>query len=217
MLTTLVWKEARELAPLVALALLVQGLLSFAAIGLTFGPFVQESGSIPFVDHWLADLFLFLGGIAAIAIGFWQSLWESGRGTFQFLLHRPVARGSVFTVKLAVGIGLVWLISGLPIVIYALWAALPDTHASPFFWSMTTWAWVLWFRLPVIYLGAFLSGLRPGRWFGSRAFPLAAAVFGVFVLMLLDGRPVACLLVALAVAACFLLVIYRVAQVRDYS
>jgi hypothetical protein len=31
--------------------------------------------------------------------------------------------------------------------------------------------------LPVVYLGAFLSGIRPGHWFGSRLVPLVAAIF----------------------------------------
>jgi hypothetical protein len=27
-----------------------------------------------------------------------------------------------------------------------------------------------------LYIGAFLSGIRPGRWFGTRLVPLAAAI-----------------------------------------
>ena len=30
--------------------------------------------------------------------------------------------------------------------------------------------------LPIVYLGAFLSGMRPGRWFGTRLAPLAGAI-----------------------------------------
>ncbi len=217
MLKTLTWKEARELLPLVALALVAQGLLLVAASGLSIVPVVTSNRVIPFVDHSLGNMLLYVGGIAGLAIGLWQTLWESGRGTFQFLLHRPVERASVFTVKLAVGIAMTLLISGLPILAYALWAALPGTHASPFFWSMTTWAWLTWFRLPVVYLGAFLSGLRPGRWFGSRALPLGAAVLAYLALIATVQWPWASLLTTLAVEACFVLVIYRVAATRDYS
>ena len=39
--------------------------------------------------------FLFFGlvsGFFALALGFRQSAWESARGTYLFLLHRPLAR-----------------------------------------------------------------------------------------------------------------------------
>jgi hypothetical protein len=56
-----------------------------------------------------------------------------------------------------------------------MWAATPGTHASPFEWSMTMPVWGAWFGMLTIYLGAFLSGLRPGAWVGTRLAPLAAA------------------------------------------
>jgi len=216
MLKTLAWKESRELLPLAVLALVAQGLF-FAAPWLPLVRWSGDRGTIPFVNQSAATQLLYLAGIAAIAAGLWQTLWESGRGTFQFLLHRPVERSRVFTVKLAVGMAATLLVAGLPILIYALWAALPGTHASPFFWSMTTWAWLIWFRLPIVYLGAFLSGLRPGRWFGSRALPLAAAVLVVLFIFALEQWPLASLVATLAVETGFLLVIYRVAATRDYS
>ena len=42
---------------------------------------------------------------------------------------------------------------------------------------MTAWAWQLWLCMPLVYLGAFLSGIRPARWFGTRLMPLVAAGF----------------------------------------
>jgi hypothetical protein len=160
---------------------------------------------------------LYLSGFAALTLGFWQTLWESGRGTFLFLLHRPVPRSSVFTIKLAVGLAATLLVSGLPILLYALWAAVPGTHASPFYWSMTTWAWLLWFRLPIIYLGAFLSGLREGNWFGSRALPLLVALLATVAIAALESFPMLSLLATLLIEAWFVVVIYRVAATRDYS
>lgn len=220
MIRTLSWKESRELLPLVALTLAVQAAVFFLPSGLPFlgqSYGTAEEGIVPFVERGPIDWMLMLGGIAASAIGLWQTLWESGRGTFLFLLHRPAPRSALFRVKLAVGLIATLLVAGLPLAIYTLWAATPGTHASPFYWSMTVWAWLVWIRLPVIYLGAFLSGLRPGRWFGSRAFPLFAALAAIFLIAALEQFPLIAVAATLTVEACFLAIIYYVAASRDYS
>jgi hypothetical protein len=72
-----------------------------------------------------------------------------------------------------VGVTLYLVCAAVPILLYACWAATPGTHASPFFWSMTVTTWKIWLAMPLIYLGAFLSGVRPGRWWLSRLWPLA--------------------------------------------
>ncbi len=70
----------------------------------------------------------------------------------------------------------------LPILIYATWAATPGTHPGPFEWSMTGLAFRVWLLMPLAYLGAFASGIRPARWFGSQLLPLASvAVPSLFV------------------------------------
>ena len=60
--------------------------------------------------------------------------------------------------------------------------------ASPFRWSWTLPTWmVIGIMLPV-YVGAFPSGLRPARWFGTRLFPpvtpflLLHHIFGIFLI-----------------------------------
>ena len=37
---------------------------------------------------------------------------------------------------------------------------------------MTVPAFQIWLLMPLVYLGAFASGIRPARWFGSRLLPL---------------------------------------------
>jgi ABC-type transport system involved in multi-copper enzyme maturation permease subunit len=215
MLKALVLKESRELMPLVALAIVAE-LLFFLPAGLI--PIAAENtDSIPFVSTWLQTWLLIIGGMTAVAMGFWQTSGELARGTLLFLLHRPVDRSTIFAIKLLVGISVTLLIAGVPIFAFALWAAAPGTHASPFFWSMTTTTWLIWFRLPLFYLGAFLSGLRPGRWFGSRALPLAAAL-PLFILLAVTSQwPAVTLLLTLAIEACYLWVIFFIASTRDYS
>ena len=96
---------------------------------------------------------------------------------------------------------------------------MPGTHASPFFWWMTANAWVALGFIAIVYPAAFLTGLRPARWFGTRLLPLAAAgplavapaLFSLVHLELL-GIPA-----YLLVAACLVALIYCVARTRDFS
>ena len=82
---------------------------------------------------------------------------------------------------------------------------------------MTEFAWRLVFQMPLLYLGAFLSGLRPARWLGTRLLPLLGAAVVLFALNVLPwwwplGLPLVVALDALLAAnVCF------VARVRDYA
>jgi hypothetical protein len=217
MLKPVAWKESRELLPLVALALAAQLYILGAPADLQF-LFNQSSAAIPFLGDTPETFVFVVAGCAGFVMGLWQTVWEDGRGTYQFLLHRPASRRAIFGTKLLVGLLATVVICVLPMAIYALWAATPGTHASPFRWSMTTWVWQLSARMPLVYLGAFLSGLRPGNWFGSRLFPLAAAVLILFGLAILAVRwPLVSLAVCMAALAAFIAAIFSVGQTRDYS
>jgi hypothetical protein len=177
----------------------------------------ESRGSIPFVSDTLSGVLLVVAGATALALGLAQTFLESTRGTYAFLLHRPVRRDRVWLHKLAVGVVLTLAVSALPVFVYAVWAAVPGTHASPFSWSMTAWAWQLVAATPLLYLGAFLSGLRPGRLLGSRLFPAA----GAFLLFTLAQAPVGpewlrLALVLLSEALLAAMIVY-VGDTRDYS
>jgi ABC-type transport system involved in multi-copper enzyme maturation permease subunit len=216
MLTALGWKESRELLPLVALALAAQTYLVGAPPDLQYF-YTDSEGVIPFVSGSVATLLFVTAGLAAFVTGLWQTVWELGRGTFHFLLHRPASRGAIFGAKLLVGTLACLAISALPVLGYALWAAAPGTHASPFDWSMTSWAWALCLKIPLVYFGAFLSGLHGGSWFGSRLFPVAASVLALMFLEVMQPWPLVGIALCLALEACFVWVILRVAATRDYS
>jgi hypothetical protein len=117
----------------------------------------------------------------AIALGLRQTAWELGQGTYFFLLHRPIRRARIFALKLLIGGGLGMLFSAALILFYAWWAATPGHFAAPFEWSMTSSAWIRWIAMPPLYIGAFLSGIRPGQWFGTRLVPLVAGVGAALV------------------------------------
>ena len=91
----------------------------------------------------------------------------------------------------------------------------------PFEWSMTVPAWVVWFAMTMLYLGTFLTGIIPGRWYRARFLPLAAAVFALIVVVgiaftVFDGTLWPCWIV-LAVDVWMITMILFVARSRDYS
>ena len=226
MIKALALKELREIAGIAAVALLANLVLAAALMGMQ--PFARllKSGfthGIPFVNPDIRPVLSFVAVPLALALGFRQSAWEAGQGTYQFLLHRPIGRSTVYLMKLATGIGAFLACTAVPILLCAWWAATSGHHPSPFSWSMTSPAWQLCMVLPLLYLGAFLSGLRPARWYGTRLLPLVAATG--FVVLLLYGPqtlrvefpwttvlPVALVLEALLISS-----ICYVARMRDYS
>lgn len=233
MLKALVWKEIRELLPVIVVVLLIQAFQISIGLGTEFGfiseaigYYVRPPDTIPFVDDQLCFWISLVSGIAAVAIGLWQTMWESGRGTFQFLLHRPVKRGVIISIKLLTGGTVTLLLAVLPVLYYTLWAAAPNTHASPFEWSMTAGSWQFCLLILLAYLGAFLSGLRSARWYASRFLPLVAGLLAVSLLVSACAninlvRPAIGWLIVFAglviVAAVFSTGIQRIARSGDFS
>lgn len=214
-------KELRELRGVVVLAVIAYLMLVARLIGVKAFDFLpglpQEPETVPFMTGEFLSCFMVLAALFAMALGFRQSAWESSQGTYLFLLHKPVARQVIFALKLVVGVLVFLGCSAIPIALYGWWAATPGQHPSPFRWSWTVSAWWMAGVMLLLYLGAFLSGLRPARWFGTRLLPLAASI----LLLVFFQTPIwnfwlqltAILLTALA----FLCVIRFVAQVRDYA
>jgi len=104
----------------------------------------------------------------------------------------------------------------LPILVYAAWAAAPRTHPGPFEWSMTGPAFRTWLVAPVVYLGAFTSGIRPARWFGSRLLPLVAVAVPCIVACAVPFWWPVGLPVLLITAAVMLSDILRETATRDF-
>jgi ABC-type transport system involved in multi-copper enzyme maturation permease subunit len=222
MIKALMIKELRE-----TLGVAVIGLALFTAFigSMTGMPFFkalpgmpQPTGELPLLGYSFRQFFAFLTAGLAVALGFWQTVSESNRGTFPFLLHRPLARQTIIGAKLATGLAVLLVEAGGAILVYALWAATPGTHPAPFFWSMATFSAQIALAMTVIYLGAFLSGLRPARWVGTRLLPLAGCAFITALLAFLtyiNGPLGASLIVVsdvLLIAA-----VMGVAYSRDYA
>jgi len=131
---------------------------------------------VPFVSSGFVYYSAICMGGLAIGLGLKQSAWEDMRDTYYFLLHRPISRREIFATKLVVGIVAILAIYTVAILVHGWWGATLGTHGGPFEWSMLLSAWRLMLVLPVLYLGAFVSGLRPAHWFGTRLAPLVAAI-----------------------------------------
>jgi hypothetical protein len=213
----LVIKELRESAGLIAVAVFAAVLLFCDLTGVQLLPLLSGLPSTyPFVnDTRLISYLTLLGCSFAIVLGFKQSAWELSQGSYFFLLHRPANRETIFGVKLAVGLNVLLLVTGCLIQAYAMWAATPGTHATPFYWSMTVVAWQLWIAFPILYLGAFLSGIRPGRWFGTRLFPLATAALATLVIVMMPWWWLS-LPLAVAFSIAFMLSVLYYVETRDF-
>ena len=175
-----------------------------------------ESPDVPFVGDQFLSLLGCVGAALAIALGFRQSAWEPSQGTALYLLHLPLRRRTIFLTKLVTGIGILLLCTLVPILLYATWAAAPGTHAGPFEWSMTAPAFGIWLFPPLVYLGAFASGIRPARWFGSRLLPLVAAGIASLLASLAPRAWFIALPLLLLIAALFVSDILWEAETRDF-
>jgi hypothetical protein len=224
MTSALVYKEFRETLPIAALGLAALVVAALDAMGNSPMPDVMTRfhGSIPFVSDTFGQTFVLAAGGLALALGFWQSLGDFWGDAQLFVLHRPVSRRRIYSIKLLVGVTTYLVCGVVPILLYALWASTPGTHASPFDWSMTKDAWLAWLAMVTIYLGAFHSGIRPAVWFGTRLAPLAAS----FVIAMLPsflaaivplGASAVAVLVLIAADAALVASILQVTLARDFA
>lgn len=120
--------------------------------------------------------------VCGLALGLLQTFPEEGAGTYAFLLARPTGRLKVVGAKLAVGALLYFLATGLPFCWAIYWTSVPGHFACPFRFYMSYPGFMVIGAGFAFYLGAFLTGVRPARWFGSRLVGVAAAWAGAPVL-----------------------------------
>jgi hypothetical protein len=217
----LAFKELRELRGIAAVALacyvaLVANLMGAKVLDMVPGV-PRGTGEVPFTGTEFRTPFTLVSVVFALAVGFRQSAVESSRGTFLFLLHRPLPRSEIMLIKLATGLGIFLVCASVPILMYGVWAATPGLHASPFEWSMTAPAWRAVLFVGLVYLGAFLSGLRPASWFGTRLLPLGAVTLAFLILNSLPLKWYLGLLGAAVLYAVLIANVCYVARERDYS
>ena len=69
----------------------------------------------------------------------------------------------------------------------------------------------------LLYLAAFLSGLRPARWYGSRFWPVPLAFFAAILFSSIPTTWVVKAVPLLIIGAAYLWAILHVAYAHDYS
>jgi len=217
MIESLLWKEFRELLPLMVVALaaeafLILGLARYWALSQTSSP--QDSAPVWPMLYTTAILF-------SIAAGFWQSARENFASHYQFLLHRPLSRQAFFVAKVAVGASACLLVVGLPFLWFAWWIDrwFIANSQEP---QLLTLTWKAAAGLPLFYFGAFLSGLRPGRWYVSRFLPFLAAILLFITLNSVALTAYSWMWLPTLIAGpvlefCFAAAILHVARTRSYA
>jgi hypothetical protein len=211
-------KELRETRGIALLGLAAYGLVLWTMLAQVLKWSPQR---MPFVDDGFISGYIWVSGGFAIALGLRQTLGESIAGAYPFLFHRPATRRWLIGTKMLVGT-VVYLLFGLiPILAYGLVAATPGSHASPFAWAMTVPALIAWLAITVVYFGAFLSGIRPGKWLYSRLFPVAgsgvAALASGLLYSDLGCNEMVSLAYVVLIDALLIALILFVARTRDYS
>lgn len=218
MYLALIKKELREVLPIavvaaLAFALVIAGVQGSSIVqGTYFGP--SGAKAVPFASHDFVTKASLVFLCFATALGFQQTLWEEYRGTYLLLMHRRPGRTKIILAKLGTGLVIYLVVSCLAIVYLAVWAMTPGNQPAPFLWRLTWPSWLALLESTLFYFGAFFSGLRPGRWYGSRLLPYLAA--WMLVPIGIHSKLLG-LVVLMAIVATFLIAILWTANEREFS
>jgi len=172
----LFWKEWREN--------LKWGLLAMTAIAIAMvyalrqGNGSSDSSWAGLQNEQFLTVTAFGFPVIALALGFLQILTELRRDQWAFLLHRPVTRLQVFWGKALPGTALYLLAGGLPLAASAFWLSLPGSIAAPFDIRQILPGLVNLLAGLAYYYAAMLISILPGKWYGRKVLPIAAALLG---------------------------------------
>lgn len=188
----LIWKELRETRLFAAVALAIYFVYLSRLMGFGNRLLLQVLGWVPglatnpvpfpFVKSPFAAFYGTIAVVLAVLLGFRQSAADAGPALASGVLPLPLSRRRIFLVKLGTGLGLQLSCTLLPVLVYASWTAFSSTAVAPFYWSMTGDVLRVWLVMTLVYLGAFASGIHPGRWYGSRLLPLIAVAIPAYLL-----------------------------------
>lgn len=132
---------------------------------------------------YLGKLGLVCYGLALL-LGFLMSWKEEVKRTWHFLWHRPVRRGQVLGAKLLAG-ALLYLPAGAaPFAFLAYWCSVPGHFPAPWAIELIYPGVEVIARGYVVFLGAFLCGIRPAKWYATKFVPL----IGMVVLLIASSQ-----------------------------
>ncbi len=174
------WKELRENYRWALLALLGLGVAQWYALhqgeeAYSFGYNWSGKGLLLDSPPFLA-VTTFGCAAAGLLLGFLQILPELRRDRWASLLHRPVSRGVVFRGKAVSGL-ILYALATVPPFLFSVWlVATPGHFGAPFLPTMTLAGTADICAGAAYYFAALAMTLPRGVWFGTRVFPLLAAV-----------------------------------------
>jgi len=112
--------------------------------------------------------------IAGLVIGF-LTVKETFFKQWEFFLHRPATRTSLFMGKIYGGLILYFTVTGIPFLLAAAWSAIPGNIAAPFVWRMILPGTADILMGTSFYFAAVLAGMTIARWYWSRLTGIALA------------------------------------------
>lgn len=172
-------KELRSTVWVVALGVIAFGGFLSEICGvttLTRNEFPTHENMFPLVQPLCLLWYGFIGASFAGSLGLVMSLNDGARGMWAFVLFRPSSRRAYIGAKLLTGGVLTLATVALPAIVYLVWAKTPGNVAIPFDWSYAQPAIEACGWAVVVFLGGFLTGIRPASWWWSRLWPLGATV-----------------------------------------
>jgi len=160
----IIWTELRENLKWAVLVLIITWLA--VAIALTFREFMEYKPA----NFWFGpgNVGFTLGAaLGGLLLGIFQVVFESGKNSWAFLVHRPLSRTGIFLAKAISGLGLLYLAAGTPLFFMAL-CGLTGHWAAPFSAAMALPAVLDILSGAVYYFAGMMIALRCARWYGSR-------------------------------------------------
>lgn len=184
MIRSLVIKEFWDLRGVIAFGVVIHALLLANLLGMPSYEWLpmREAQELPFTNSfplYLAVYTIFFAGLMGVV----QALSDARGQRWLFVLPMPVRTENWMLGKLVFGLG-VWALLGVGTYLLGiLIVSTPGVFPAPFEWWMTRTGWTYLAMAPFVYLAGFLSGIRPGSWFGTRLLPLlgSLALIGIFI------------------------------------
>lgn len=166
----LIKKEIREnmIFMIIGFTLNIYLIISIVNSELSFMPYFYFTRSIPILDYNFLNYFSIISFSFAAIIGFNQTIAEEVRGTYLFLLSKPLKRRTIFFIKALTALIMYFIISLIPALVMIYLSAKLKYFYAPFRLYMCYNILLLCFFGVIAYLGAFYTGVNSGRWFGTK-------------------------------------------------
>lgn len=162
-------------------------------------------------------LFLTISVVLAIVMGLVQCLAEDFQRTWRYVLAFPGGWPRIVKLKLACGaaVWLAWSVGSIVIclIVIAFDHGPPGETYGRMFDPMLR----ILFSVPIVYLGAFLTALRPAHWIFSRLMPLGGVLLCWFLLLYLPSWWVLAPMVTVSFSAVLEGIMFHVAASRDFA